>query len=75
MLIDSPNPVFIPLYRHIKGIISMSGGYLSHGFVCAREYQLPAVSQIKNLPNLIKNGDTVKINGSTGQIEIIKEGT
>lgn len=72
MLIDSPNPIFIPLYRNITGIVSMSGGYLSHGFVCAREYQLPAVSQIKNLPSLIKNGDLIKVNGSTGQIEIIK---
>lgn len=71
MLIDSPNPVFIPLYRSIKGIISMSGGYLSHGFVCAREYHLPAVSQIKNLPSLIKNGDMVRLNGTTGMIELV----
>lgn len=73
MLIDSPNPIFIPLYRSIKGIVTMSGGYLSHGFVCAREYQLPAVSQVKNLPTLIKNGDLIKINGTTGNVEIISE--
>lgn len=71
LVLQTPNPVFTPFFSEVSGIISESGSFLSHGFVSAREYLLPAISEVKNITNSLSNGDTVSINGSTGEIKVL----
>ncbi|MFQ6039850.1 MAG: PEP-utilizing enzyme, partial [Candidatus Poribacteria bacterium] len=40
----------------------------SHGAVVAREYGIPAVVNIKNATNLIKDGEEVKVDGNKGVV-------
>ena len=73
LVLQTPNPIFTPFFSEINGIISESGSFLSHGFVSAREYLLPAISEVKDITNILKNGDQVSINGSTGEITLINQ--
>lgn len=58
------------LYRKAAGIVSESGGYLSHAAVIAREMNIPCLIQAK-LPAPIIDGQYLQINGKTGEIKIL----
>jgi len=59
-----------PYYSIIAGLITEIGSALSHGVVVAREYALPTVVNVADAMDIIKNGDTVTIDGNTGTIII-----
>jgi len=60
------NPAWTPLFYKARGLITESGGPLSHGAVTARELGLPAVMCIRNALKIFKNGEKVKIDGRKG---------
>lgn len=62
------NPAWTPLFYHASGVITESGGPLSHGAVTARELGIPAVMSIRNACTLLKNGDRVRLDGSLGNV-------
>lgn len=66
------NPAWTPLFHIAGGVVVESGGPLSHGAVTAREMGIPAVMALKGAMNLFNNGDHVRIDGGTGQVEILK---
>jgi phosphohistidine swiveling domain-containing protein len=45
------------------------GGMLSHGAIIAREYGIPAVVGVAHATRLIRNGDTVRVDGDLGMVE------
>ena len=51
------------------------GGLLSHGSVIAREYGIPAVSNIIDARQQLKSGDRVLLDGSTGIVQILNAPT
>lgn len=53
------------LYSQCTGLIFLSGGIMSHGSIVAREYGIPAI--IDESCITIKNGETIEINGDTGE--------
>lgn len=57
-----------PLFPSIGGIITETGGQLSHGAIIAREYGLPAVLSVRNATKIIKNGQKLTIDGYTGRV-------
>jgi pyruvate,water dikinase len=61
-----------PYYCVVKGLITEVGSALSHGAVVAREYSLPVVSNIPNITAIIKTGDYISMNGSTGGVIILE---
>ena len=60
-----------PLLARAGGLISEVGGRLSHGAIVAREYNIPAVMDVANATQMFQDGQTVRINGSTGIIELL----
>ncbi len=60
-----------PYYGIAAGLITEIGSSLSHGAVVAREYGLPLVSNIENVTLLLKNGDPIEMNGTTGDIRLL----
>jgi pyruvate,water dikinase len=60
-----------PYYALIGGLVTEVGSALSHGAVVAREYGLPLVSNVKDATKIIKTGDTIQINGATGEVGIL----
>ncbi|HMR64022.1 MAG TPA: PEP-utilizing enzyme [Anaerolineae bacterium] len=66
------NPAWVVLFSKIKGVITDAGGVLSHTAVVAREFGIPAVVGTGDATARIKSGDRVRLNGSTGLVEILK---
>ncbi len=53
------------------GLIAEVGGKLSHGAILAREYGIPAVMDIPHIQQRVHEGQWVRIDGTTGTVEII----
>ncbi|MEB3359640.1 MAG: glycerol-3-phosphate acyltransferase [Synechococcales bacterium] len=53
------------------GLIAEVGGRLSHGAIIAREYGIPAVMDVQNARQLLKNGQRVQIDGQQGTVTIL----
>lgn len=56
--------------ENIEGIITEIGGETSHTAIMARTHRIPAIVGIKNVTNLVNEGDIIAINGKTGEIFI-----
>lgn len=65
-LTPSDTAQFVPTY--VKGIVSDMGGRTSHSAIMSRSLEIPAVVGFKGNLAEIKNGDTVIVDGSTGNI-------
>ncbi len=61
-----------PLLLRGKAIIAEVGGQLSHGAIIAREYQIPAVMNIANATNILRDGQRVRVDGYGGIVEILE---
>ncbi len=64
------NPAWTTLFYSAKGLITESGGPLSHGAVTAREVGIPAVMSVRNCLTNLKNGDIVIVDGTKGTVTI-----
>jgi len=61
-----------PLFVKIAGVVTDTGGMLTHAAIAAREYNIPAVVGTWNATNSIRDGDTIRIDGNTGIVDVIK---
>jgi pyruvate,water dikinase len=61
-----------PLFVKIGGVVTDTGGMLTHAAIAAREYGIPAVVGTWNATNSIRDGDVIKIDGNLGVVEVIK---
>lgn len=61
------------LIKDSLGIITEQGSLLSHTAIISRELKKPAVTNISMAVRLFKNGDKIRINGETGEIERVTE--
>lgn len=59
--------------KNPKGFVTERGGWTSHSFILAREINIPAVTGVKDIFNLIKSGDEVILDGYSGQVFINPE--
>lgn len=72
MVAERTDPGWVPLFPISKGILVERGSILSHSAIVAREMGIPAIVGINNLLSTLKDGDEIEMDGSTGQIRIIK---
>lgn len=68
LVAKTTNPSWTPLFYKAKGLITESGGPLSHGAVTARELGLPAIMFIRNALKIFNNGERVRVNGQKGEV-------
>ena len=52
------------------GLITESGGPLSHGAVTAREMRLPAVMSVRGVMSLLADGQVVTVDGAQGIVQL-----
>lgn len=62
----SSNPSWVPLFAIAGGLVTNTGGVLSHAAVVAREFDLPAVVGVADATSRIRDGQTVEIDGTAG---------
>jgi pyruvate,water dikinase len=65
------NPAWVVLFTKIRGLVTEAGGTISHPAVVAREFGIPAVVGTTNAGARIKTGDRIRVNGTTGTVEIL----
>ncbi|MDR1832707.1 MAG: phosphoenolpyruvate--protein phosphotransferase [Fusobacteriaceae bacterium] len=54
--------------ENIEAVISQSGGYTSHAAILARAMGIPAVMSVPGIANLVKDGDLILADGSSGTV-------
>ncbi len=66
-------PGWINLFSKAVGIISERGGLLSHTAILFRELGIPAIVGAKGILSIVEQGDKVLLDGTKGEIKIIKK--
>lgn len=52
----------------VRGIIAEQAGLTSHAAIIGRELEIPVICNVTNATKIFENGQTVTIDGATGQI-------
>ena len=58
----------------LAGLVTDAGGVAAHPAVVSREFGIPAVVGTSSATERISTGDRIRVNGSTGVVEILKGG-
>jgi pyruvate,water dikinase len=66
------DPAWSPYFITAAGVVMEQGGILSHGSIVAREYGLPAVTNVASATRVIRTGDLVQVDGNRGCVSILK---
>ncbi len=62
------NPSWTPLFQRAAAVVVDAGGIGSHAAIVAREYGIPAVMGTGSGTSVLRNGDLVRVDGSTGRV-------
>src|SRR5215469_124455 len=65
------NPAWVVLFTKIIGLVTDTGGTTSHPAVLAREFGIPAVVGTSDATHRIASGDTLRVDGTNGTVDII----
>ena len=65
------DPAWTPYFVTAAGVVMDQGGSLSHGSIVAREYGLPAVTNVGSATRVIHTGDLVQMDGNRGRVTIL----
>lgn len=65
------DPGWTTLFSHIAGVVTETGGILSHAAVIAREYGIPAVLAVPGATQRLKDGDWVVVDGHAGTVTLV----
>lgn len=65
------DPSWTPLFLTVAGLVTEAGGQMSHGAVVAREYGIPAIVAVKDATRRIRDGQRIRVDGTTGVITIL----
>jgi pyruvate,water dikinase len=64
------DPGWTPLFSLLSGVITETGGILSHAAVIAREYGIPAVLAVQDATRKLTDDQRVILNGNNGEVQI-----
>ena len=53
------------------GLVVEQGGILSHGSIVAREYGLPAVTNVASATRVIRTGNLIQVDGIRGVVKVL----
>ena len=66
------NPAWVVLFTKIAGLVTNAGGLTAHPAVLSREFGIPAVVGTQDGTQRISNGDRVRVDGTTGTVDILE---
>ena len=70
LVAETTAPDIIRACHKAIGIVTNQGGIASHAAIISRELKIPCIVGTKNATKMIKTGDVIFMNGSTGEISI-----
>jgi pyruvate,water dikinase len=62
------DPAWTPLLRIAAGVVTETGGVLSHAAIVAREHAIPAVLGIPDATSRLRDGTVVTVDGTAGTV-------
>ncbi|MFN3171083.1 MAG: PEP/pyruvate-binding domain-containing protein [Hyphomicrobiales bacterium] len=62
------DPGWIAVFANASAIVVERGSLLSHSAIVAREMGIPCVVALKNATHWINDGETITVNGATGEV-------
>jgi len=65
------SPAWVVLFTKIAGLVTDSGGALSHPAVVSREFGIPAVVGTRTATQTIKTGQRLRVDGAAGTVEVL----
>jgi pyruvate,water dikinase len=65
------SPAWVVLFTKIAGLVTDSGGALSHPAVVSREFGIPAVVGTRTGTQAIKTGQRIRLDGAAGTVEVL----
>jgi pyruvate,water dikinase len=68
------DPAWTPLFPLAAGLVTEVGGLMTHGAVVAREYGIPAIVGVDRATDMIPDGSRVRVNGTEGYVELLRDG-
>lgn len=68
LVTKNTDPAWVYIMSRSRGLISEKGSMLSHTAIIGRELGIPTIVGVKSATNLIKTGDLLQINGTTGEV-------
>ncbi|KAG1714557.1 putative phosphoenolpyruvate synthase [Nymphon striatum] len=71
LITNATDIAWSPYFPSLSGVITELGGLISHGAVVAREYGIPCVVGVTNATIIIKSGETLRLNGTNGSVEVL----
>jgi len=74
LVCPASNPTWVPLFGIIAGLVTNTGGVLSHAAVVAREFGVPAVVGTGNATHVIRDGQLIEVDGSACVVRVLDEG-
>ncbi len=66
------SPTWTPLFAIVKGVVTDTGGGLTHAVIVGREFGLPVVAGTQEGTRKIKTGDRVRVDGDNCCVYIIE---
>lgn len=73
LVTSSTDPGWVPLFPTASGILVERGSLLSHSAIVSREMGKPCIVGITGLLEVLKTGDVVEMDGTTGIVKRISE--
>jgi rifampicin phosphotransferase len=70
LVAGTTTPAWTPLFAMASAVVTDIGGPLSHGSIVAREYGIPAVMGTGVATRRIKNGQTITVDGTKGEVRL-----
>jgi pyruvate, water dikinase len=64
-------PSWAPVFPKIRACVTDIGGMMSHAAIVCREYGVPAVTGTGFATNKIKNGQMIRVDGSSGAVTFL----
>jgi len=64
-------PTLMPFMPCLDGLVTERGGCLSIASQYAREYGIPAVFGVEGLMDAIREGDVIRVDGSSGSVDMV----
>jgi pyruvate,water dikinase len=66
------DPGWTPVLDRVTGVVTETGGLLSHAAVICREYGIPAVLGVPEATSRIPDGASIHLHGSHGRVELLE---
>jgi pyruvate,water dikinase len=71
LVAPATDPGWTPLFARASAVVVEIGGLFSHAATVAREYGLPAVSNVDRVTDRLADGDVVRVDGARGTVDVV----